>query len=205
MAPRMVQSNQLSTCSISFCQHFALVGNNLIQAKRSIPHTSNFTANSLTSARELGLDLLVGTAFLPNRPISGRLSALPIGVAPCSVLWSLFGWKVAFASGLAGVAMLQIPLLLNVACHIPRLGYKKFARNDDSVNVWWVALLAHGEGWHNNHHAFPGSARSGFTKHEFDLSWEMLRLSRRLGLVTQMNEADPESVENRTTSALLTS
>jgi sn-1 stearoyl-lipid 9-desaturase len=108
-------------------------------------------------------------------------------------LWGLFGWRVALASALAGVAVFQIPLLLNVVCHTPRLGYKTYPRDDDSVNVWWVALLAHGEGWHNNHHAFPGSARSGLKPHEFDLSWQTLRLSRSLGLVSAINEAAPDT------------
>lgn len=107
-------------------------------------------------------------------------------------LWGFFGWKVALASTLAGVSMLQIPLLLNVACHTPSLGYKTYARKDDSVNVWWVALLAHGEGWHNNHHAFPGSARSGLKPHELDLSWLTLRMLRGIGLVSSMNEATRE-------------
>jgi stearoyl-CoA desaturase (delta-9 desaturase) len=104
------------------------------------------------------------------------------------ILWSLFGWQVAAASALAGLAVLQVPLFLNVFCHMPKLGYKNFAADDDSVNVWWVALLAHGEGWHNNHHAFPGSARSGILPHEFDLSWQALRLMKALKLVTWMNE-----------------
>ncbi len=107
-------------------------------------------------------------------------------------LWGVLGWRVALASALAGGAVLQIPLLLNVVCHIPRLGYRTYERDDDSVNVWWVALLAHGEGWHNNHHAFPGSARSGLKPHEFDLSWQMLCLLRSLGLVNSINEAEPE-------------
>lgn len=106
-------------------------------------------------------------------------------------LWSLFGWRAALASGLAGVCMLQIPLLLNVVCHTPKLGYKTYERNDDSVNVWWVALLAHGEGWHNNHHAFPGSARSGLKAHEIDLSWLTLKLMQAAGLVHSMSEAVP--------------
>lgn len=105
-------------------------------------------------------------------------------------LWGLFGWRIALASALAGAAVLQIPLLLNVVCHLPRMGYKTYARDDDSVNVWWVALLANGEGWHNNHHAFPGSARSGLKPHEFDLSWLTIRLMRSVGLVSWMNEAD---------------
>jgi len=112
-----------------------------------------------------------------------------IGVSFRVVLWVLFGWKIALASMLAGLTMLQIPLLLNVFCHMPKLGYKTYAMDDDSVNVWWVALLAHGEGWHNNHHAFPGSARSGLKSYEFDLSWLTLRLMRSIGLVSAMNEA----------------
>lgn len=110
-------------------------------------------------------------------------------------IWKLFGWRAALGSALAGAAALQIPLMLNVVCHMPKMGYKTFARDDDSVNVWWVALLAHGEGWHNNHHAFPGSARSGLRSKEFDLSWLTLRALRSVGLVNWMNEASSNDVE----------
>ncbi len=105
------------------------------------------------------------------------------------VLLVLFGWQVALASLLAGLCMLQIPLLLNVVCHIPRLGYKNYALEDDSVNVWWVSLLAHGEGWHNNHHAFPGSARTGMKWYEFDVSWWHISFLRQIGLATDVHEA----------------
>jgi fatty-acid desaturase len=104
------------------------------------------------------------------------------------VILVLFGWIPALASLLAGFAVLQIPLMLNVACHIPRLGYKNFATTDDSVNVWWVAILAMGEGWHNNHHAFPGSARSGLHWYEFDLSWLIICAMKRIGLVGRIND-----------------
>ena len=76
----------------------------------------------------------------------------------------------------------------NVACHIPRLGYKNFATADDSVNVWWVALLAMAEGWHNNHHAFPASARSGLHWYEFDLSLLIIRLMKSLHLIGRIND-----------------
>jgi fatty-acid desaturase len=114
-----------------------------------------------------------------------------LNIALRVVLFFCFGWQVALASALAAVLVLQVPLLLNVACHIPKLGYKTYATGDDSVNVWWVGILAMGEGWHNNHHAFPGSARSGLLFHEFDLSWWVIRLMRRLGLITWLNEAKP--------------
>ncbi len=113
------------------------------------------------------------------------------------ILWALFGWQIALASILAAVAVLQIPLMLNVFCHIPKLGYKNFQCLDDSVNVWWVALLAMGEGWHNNHHVFPGSARSGIRTHEFDLSWLTICLMQKLGMVSRINDPSPEKIRAR--------
>jgi stearoyl-CoA desaturase (delta-9 desaturase) len=107
------------------------------------------------------------------------------------VLWICFGWQVALASLLAAVAVMQVPLMLNVVCHLPRFGYKNFATGDeDSVNVWWVGLLALGEGWHNNHHAFPGSAQSGLRWFEFDLTWHVIKLAKRLGWVSRVNVPD---------------
>jgi fatty-acid desaturase len=106
-------------------------------------------------------------------------------------LLACFGWQVALASLLGGVGVLQIPLMLNVICHIPRLGYKNYALNDDSVNVWWVGILAMGEGWHNNHHAAPGSAKTGMKPWEIDVSWLLISLMQRLGLTSRVNVWDP--------------
>ncbi|HEY9678216.1 MAG TPA: acyl-CoA desaturase [Drouetiella sp.] len=117
-----------------------------------------------------------------------------LGFATCfafrGLLWALFGWQVALCSLLAGMAVLSIPLMLNVVCHMPKLGYKNYALSDDSVNVWWVGLLAMGEGWHNNHHAAPGSARSGMLPHEFDATWLMLQFMKKIGLISRMTVAD---------------
>lgn len=110
-----------------------------------------------------------------------------IGLAFRLLLLCFFGWVPALASALASVAVLQIPLMLNVICHRPALGYKTYATNDDSVNVWWVAALAAGEGWHNNHHASPGSARTGMQPWELDLSWWVISTMRRLGLVHRVH------------------
>lgn len=100
-----------------------------------------------------------------------------------------FGWVAALASVLAGLSVWLIPLMLNVVCHMPHLGYKTFAASDDSVNVWWVAILALGEGWHNNHHAYPGSARTGMLPHELDPSWLTILAMKKLGLAKRVNEA----------------
>ncbi|HMO23340.1 MAG TPA: hypothetical protein PKC98_20450, partial [Candidatus Melainabacteria bacterium] len=52
---------------------------------------------------------------------------------------------------------------------------------------WWVGLLAFGEGWHNNHHASPGSAQSGMKPFEFDLAWQVIKLLKALNLVRNVN------------------
>ncbi|MBS1955935.1 MAG: fatty acid desaturase [Cyanobacteria bacterium SZAS-4] len=117
--------------------------------------------------------------------------ALTIGLLFRILLLVFFGWKIALASLAAGVFVLQIPLFLNVVCHIPKLGYKNFDIADDSVNVWWVAIFTNGEGWHNNHHAHPGSARSGLRPHEIDVSWMTIRLMRAVGLASCVHEAKP--------------
>ncbi len=105
------------------------------------------------------------------------------------VLGLCFGWPVALVSLLAGLAVLQIPLMLNCFCHIPKLGYKNYQVDDDSVNVWWVGILAMGEGWHNNHHASPGSARTGMRLWEFDLSWLIISFMKKINLVQRVNVA----------------
>jgi fatty-acid desaturase len=54
--------------------------------------------------------------------------------------------------------------------------------SDLSTNNWWVGLMAWGEGWHNNHHAFPFSARHGLGRKEFDMTWITIRQLELLGL-----------------------
>ena len=68
-------------------------------------------------------------------------------------------------------------------------GSRRFATKDDSRNIWWVALLTFGEGWHNNHHAHPTSARHGLAWYEFDVTWLELKVLRALGLVWDVDVA----------------
>lgn len=104
------------------------------------------------------------------------------------VMALVFGWEIAAASLAAALFVQQMPFLLNVVCHIPKAGYKNFNTPDESVNVGWVAFLTLGEGWHNNHHAFPGSARHGLKASEIDPSWMIIRFMRAIGIVSWMNE-----------------
>ncbi len=79
------------------------------------------------------------------------------------------------------VVLFHATVTINSLAH--RYGSRRYATRDDSRNNVWLALLTFGEGWHNNHHFFPGSARQGFRWWEVDLTWYGLRLMALLGLV----------------------
>ena len=64
--------------------------------------------------------------------------------------------------------------LVNSASHA--VGYRTYKTGDRSTNNWWVALTSFGEGWHNNHHAFPFSARHGLRWFEFDMTFWVIRI-----------------------------
>jgi stearoyl-CoA desaturase (delta-9 desaturase) len=64
--------------------------------------------------------------------------------------------------------------------------FTPFAAGDQSRNNWWVGLLAFGEGWHNNHHAFEFSARHGLEDSQWDMTWQVVRLLGWLGLATNI-------------------
>ena len=78
--------------------------------------------------------------------------------------------------------------LVNSAAHY--FGYVTFPLKDDlSTNCWWVGLLAWGEGWHNNHHAFPRSARHGLRPWEIDMTWWALCILEKFGLAKDIKVA----------------
>lgn len=79
------------------------------------------------------------------------------------------------------VVLFHATVTINSLAH--RFGRRRFATRDDSRNNAWLALVTFGEGWHNNHHFYPGSARQGFRWWEVDLTWYGLRLLAALGLV----------------------
>jgi fatty-acid desaturase len=91
------------------------------------------------------------------------------------VLWGIF---------LRTVLGLHSTWLVNSATHM--WGTRRFPTHDTSRNSFWVALLTFGEGWHNNHHAHPQSARHGLAWYEFDVNWYGIYVLRMLGLVREV-------------------
>ncbi len=82
------------------------------------------------------------------------------------------------------VVLFHATVTINSLAH--RFGTRRYETRDDSRNNLWLALLTFGEGWHNNHHHFPGSARQGFRWWEIDLTWYALRGLAALGLVRDL-------------------
>jgi stearoyl-CoA desaturase (delta-9 desaturase) len=79
------------------------------------------------------------------------------------------------------VLVLHATWLVNSATHV--WGYRTHETRDDSTNLWWVALITYGEGWHNNHHAYQTSARHGMAWWELDVTYIGIKLMSYLGLV----------------------
>jgi len=91
--------------------------------------------------------------------------------------WQLVVWGFAIST----VALYHVTFTINSLAH--RLGWRRYATRDDSRNNFWLALLTFGEGWHNNHHHYPASARQGFRWWEIDIAYYFLRLLALTGLI----------------------
>ncbi len=89
--------------------------------------------------------------------------------------------------------------LVNSATHM--WGSRRFETRDESRNSWWVALLTGGEGWHNNHHAHPVSARHGLAWYEFDPNYYGIWLLKKLGLAGQVKIAQYDPANPRPAGA----
>ncbi|MGE0610385.1 MAG: acyl-CoA desaturase [Pirellulales bacterium] len=100
-----------------------------------------------------------------------------------SLGWDSYtGWSfVAWGLFIRMLYVLHATWFVNSATHI--WGYRNYETTDDSRNLWWVALVTYGEGWHNNHHAFQRMANYGHKWWEFDITYQTIRLMEKVGLV----------------------
>lgn len=123
-------------------------------------------------ARDRGHVFLERTTELWQIPLAAALFWW--GGWPC-VIWGVF---------VRLVYVYHMTWFVNSASHT--WGYRNFTTSDVSRNLWWVALLTFGEGWHNNHHAYPRSARHGLKPWEFDMSWLVIRTLVALRLASDL-------------------
>ena len=97
------------------------------------------------------------------------------------------------------VVLFHATVTINSLAHV--FGSRRFDTADDSRNNGWLALITFGEGWHNNHHHFPGSARQGFRWWEYDLTWYILKVMSWCGLVSDLRPVPAGLVRMRRSRA----
>ena len=105
-------------------------------------------------------------------------------------LYAIGGFRlVLWGTFFRTVAGLHATWLVNSVSHI--WGTRRFETRDTSTNNWWLALVTFGDGWHNNHHAHPVSARHGMMWHEIDFNWYTICAMQRLGLASRIHSTRP--------------
>ena len=98
------------------------------------------------------------------------------------LVWGFFVSTVVLFHGTASI---------NSFTHM--FGSQRYETGDQSRNNFFLALITMGEGWHNNHHYFPGAARQGFYWWEVDFSFYLLKLLAALGIIWQLRPVPAEA------------
>ena len=116
------------------------------------------------------LDEFVGQEHLlaPGKPLR---EAVERGVPGSMIFWGL---------GVRMVYVMHVTWFVNSATHL--WGYRNYETTDNSRNLWWVGLLAFGEGWHNNHHAYQRVASQGHKWWEIDVTYWCIWMMEKVGL-----------------------
>jgi stearoyl-CoA desaturase (delta-9 desaturase) len=131
-------------------------------------------------------------------------------VSATFLVWAIAGYVIPFLiAGWEGLvwgglfrqfAVQNVTFSINSVCH--RYGSRPFQTRDLSTNNWVLGILGLGEGWHNNHHAFPGSAFHGLRWYEPDGSGYLIRGLRALGLVWGVKCPSPGQIAARRAESL---
>jgi len=127
--------------------------------------------------------------FFPVWAAGGLVAAFGLGYAiGGTVEAGLTG--LLWGGGIRLLLLHHVTYSINSICHV--FGRRRFATTDESRNVFWLSLLTFGESWHNNHHAFPTSARHGLRRWELDPSALVIRGLEVCGLAWDVVRIDPE-------------
>jgi stearoyl-CoA desaturase (Delta-9 desaturase) len=107
-------------------------------------------------------------------------------VIPFALGWGMTGELLGGLTALVWAGLVRVFMVhhvtfsINSICHF--FGRRRFTTDDESTNVFWLAIPSLGESWHHNHHAFPRSAVHGLRWWEVDIGGLVIRAMRRLGL-----------------------
>ena len=113
-----------------------------------------------------------------------RYYYVPI-IVSAMILFAIGGWTMVVWGVFARVVIgWHTTWFVNSLAHI--YGPRPYDTGDNSTNNWFVAILTFGEGWHNNHHMSPTSARHGLEWYQFDMNWIAIRILGKLGWATDI-------------------
>ena len=140
-----------------------------------VPDLARFPELRWLDRYDIAVPVALGAAVYGLGALLGRLAPQLHTSAAQMLVWGFL---------ISTVALFHATVTINSLAH--RFGSRRFDTHDDSRNNVWLALITFGEGWHNNHHHFPGTARQGFLWWEIDLTWYVLELMAALGLVERL-------------------
>ncbi|HVZ73371.1 MAG TPA: acyl-CoA desaturase [Polyangia bacterium] len=129
----------------------------------------------------------------------GGMEIVPMALLGLAFL--LIGGLPGFVWGflVSSVLLWHGSFSINSLAHV--FGRRRYATDDDSRNSWILAIATTGEGWHNNHHHYPSSARQGFRWWEIDVTYYVLWLLARAGIVWDLRRPPAEIVDAPAPSA----
>ena len=117
-----------------------------------------------------------------------RFFYVPI-IVSALILFAIGGWTMVVWGGAARVVVgWHTTWFVNSLAHL--YGKRPHDTGDLSTNNWFVAILTFGEGWHNNHHMSPTSARHGTEWYQFDMNWMAIRIFEKLGWAKNIRQFD---------------
>ena len=144
------------------------------------------------------MDEVADLAVYPELRWLDRNSHLPILATAFGLFFAgiaigrIFPWSgtngpqlVIWAFFINTVLLWHVTFAVNSVCH--RWGKRHHNTSDDSRNNWVIGILGLGEGWHNNHHRFPGTSRHGFKRTQLDFTHMVLRALARMGLASDLH------------------
>jgi stearoyl-CoA desaturase (delta-9 desaturase) len=159
-----------------------------------------FTSLGMEQGREYGRDLYDDRVIRTIDRLYLLWVVATLGI-PFGLGFALGGtWQRGIEAmlwgGLARIFLYQhATFSVNSICHM--FGRQAYRSRDEARNNWLVALLVFGEGWHNNHHAFPASARHGLDRFQIDVSWWVIRGLEKLRLVWDVKVANTRQRDRR--------
>jgi stearoyl-CoA desaturase (delta-9 desaturase) len=187
------------------------------------PHSPNLSGLGFASSRKGIWHSHIGWMFEPNRTAAHSIKyaqdlmkdRVMRKIDSFYVLWILLGLAIpTLIGGLASMSLAgalggflwggMFRMLLGqhalwwgivTLCH--KSGYTTFASRDQSRNNWFVAIIFFGDGWHNNHHAFPNSAKVGLQWWEIDMTWWCIQALRTIGLAWDIRIPTPEEIAKK--------